>query len=116
MHDIALLLNAVCGRIRRGKGKQEVRQKPVVHLLLKEAVRREYGIAPIPVGTATQSSLGAHPAEVETEPRYAPAQPEAGDCGTVGADADSGIYAMRGEPVAGDAPGGADRGEALKIP
>ena len=37
--------------------------------------------------------------------------PKLGDRGTVGADAGAGIYALRGEPVASDAPGGTDCGE-----
>ena len=61
----------------------------------------------MPVKTAAQPSPGAHPAGAEADPRHAPAQPEAGDRGTVGA----GIYALRGEPVASDAPGGTDSGE-----
>ena len=65
----------------------------------------------MPVKTAAQPSPGAHPAGAEADPRHAPAQPEAGDRGTVGTDANAGIYALRGEPVASDAPGGTDSGE-----
>ena len=65
----------------------------------------------MPVKTAAQPSPGAHPAGAEADPRHAPAQPEVGDRGTVGTDAGAGIYALRGEPVASDAPGGTDSGE-----
>ena len=70
---ISLLLNAICRKIWRGKGKQEVQQEQVIHLLLEETVRRKHGIASVPVVTAAQPPPRAHPTGTEADPRHAPA-------------------------------------------
>ena len=53
---IPLLHNAICRKIWRSKGKQEVQQEPVIHLLLEETVWWKHGIASVPVKTAAQPS------------------------------------------------------------
>lgn len=71
--------------------------------------------ASVPVEATAQPPPGAYTAGTEADPRHAPPQPDAGDCGTVGAHASAGIYAaLRGEPVTDDALGGSNSGKEGK--
>ena len=62
---IPLLHNAICREIWRSKGKQEVQQEPVIHLLPERNRQRKRRIASVPVETAAQPSPGAHQQELK---------------------------------------------------
>ena len=69
---IPLLHNAICRKIWRSKGKQEVQQEPVVHLLLEAALGWKCGIPCLSVQAASQPSKPAYGSRTETHPGHAP--------------------------------------------
>ena len=83
-HGISAIPDEICGEIRRQPRQPEVQQEPVVHLLLEGPLGWDSGIFSLSVQTAPQPPKPAHRGGAETDPGYAPQEPQARHGGAVG--------------------------------